>query len=304
MAIIDDIVLQQKNWATSNDIELRDAEHTSNVYDNLYGRSLYSEFEDEIKKGDGNEFSSHDGHPAKMSSLRSSSALCVNVFAPQAFSGRLFSPIGITSLVGGNIDKCHSYNLYFEDKHPTGAGSSKANLDVAIKNGIKDYFIESKFMEPYDHSSSDVTNILKQSYLDINTDALHPRIKNKFIEFLPKEVAIELSSWTRTTYTDENGEHIGILCPNYKTVDVAQLLKHIFGLMKTYENNAKKFMLIYLYYKADDLQETELKIFKQMLTDGPRRIQFDYISYQDYVDRLRGNGDNLHLKYLKNRYGL
>lgn len=74
--------------------------------------------------------------------------------------------------------------------------------------------------------------------------------------------------------------------------------------MKTYGNDASKFMLIYLYYKADDLQEAELKRFKQMLTDGPRGIQFDYISYQDYVARLRDNGDNQHLNYLSNRYSL
>lgn len=303
LAIIDKIILQQKKWAASNGIELRDAEHTYKVHDNLYGRSLYSKFEDEIKKGDGDEFSDHDGSPAKMSSLRSSSALCVNVFAPQAVNGSTFSPIGINSLVGGSIDDCNSYNLFFEDKHPTGAGTD-ANLDVALKNGVKNYFIESKFMEPYDHISTDTVNFLKQSYLDIRTDVSHPRIKDKFIEFLPDEVAEELSTWTKKKYSDKNGEHIGILCHNYKIVDVAQLFKHVFGLMHTYENDASKFMLIYLYYKADNLQEAELKRFKDMLTNSPRGIHFDYISYQDYVARLRNNGDNLHLNYLSSRYGL
>jgi hypothetical protein len=303
MAIIDEIILEQKDWAANSGVELRDAEHTDNVYDNLYGRSLYSEFADDFNKGDGDELSDHGGNPAKMSSLRSSSALCVNVFAPQAVSGRSFSPIGINSLLDRSIDKCCAYKLYFEDKHSTGT-KSPANLDVALKNGIRDYFIESKFMEPYDHSSSDVTTILKQSYLDINTDVAHPRIIDKFINHLPDEVADELSTWTKTTYKYNGNEYIGIQCHNYRTVDVSQLLKHVFGLMKAYRNDASKFMLIYLYYKADDLQEAELKRFKQMLTDGPRGMQFDYISYQDYVARLRANGNNQHLNYLSSRYGL
>lgn len=302
MSTIETLTNQQKEWAKNN-VELRDAEHTRNIYDNLYGRSLYHEFEDDIKKADGDEFSDHTGTPAKMSSLRSSSALCVNVFAPQATNGRSFSPIGIMSLIGGSIEDCNSYHLFFEDKHSTGA-RSEANLDVALKNGVKDYFIESKFTEPYSHVSANTTNILKQSYLDIKTDATRPKIKNKFIEYLPEKIAEDLSTWTKTTYKNGGKEYVGIECRNYKTIDVAQLFKHVFGLMKTYKNDTSKFMLLYLYYKADARQEEELKRFKKMITEGPRGIQFDYISYQDYVARLRAHGDNEHLKYLKERYGL
>lgn len=193
MEIIDKIIRHQKEWAANNGVKLRDAEHTDNVYDNLYGRSLYSEFAYDFNKGDGDELSDHDGSPAKMSSLRSSSTLCVNVFAPQTVSGRLFSPIGINRLVGCSIDKCRAYKLYFENKHSTGA-KSPANLDVALKNDIIDFFIESKFMEPYDHTSSEQNIILKQSYLDIDTDPSRPIIRNKFIEHLPEKVADELST--------------------------------------------------------------------------------------------------------------
>lgn len=156
-------------------------------------------------------------------------------------------------------------------------------------------------MEPYDHTSTDTPNLLKQSYLDI-TDPAQPTIKRRFIEQLPQKVVEELSTWPKTTYKNQGKKYTGIICPNYKTVDVAQLLKHIFGLMNTY-NDPRKFMLLYLYYKADNRQENELKGIKEMLTEGCRKIQFDYISYQDYVARLRhANGDNQHLKYLSNRY--
>lgn len=82
-----EIINRQKKWAEDNDIKLRDEEHTLDVYSNLYGHCLYHDFEDDIKQGNGNELYDHDGHPAKMSSLRSSSALCVNVFAPQDLVG-------------------------------------------------------------------------------------------------------------------------------------------------------------------------------------------------------------------------
>lgn len=41
MSTIETITNQQKEWAAKNNVELRDAEHTRNIYDNLYGRSLY-----------------------------------------------------------------------------------------------------------------------------------------------------------------------------------------------------------------------------------------------------------------------
>lgn len=303
MSMNDEIINRQKKWAEDNGIKLRDEEHTRDVYSNLYGHCLYRDFEEDIKQGNGNELYDHIGHPAKMSSLRSSSALCVNVFAPQVDNCRNFPSIGMTSLFSDNADCKDKYELYFEDKHSTGAGSY-ANLDIALKNGIEDVFIECKFLEPYDHMSTGTVSILKQGYLDIS-DSKHPKIKEKFIRLLPEKLVDELSTWPKITYKNRGKECTGITCSKYRIVDLAQLIKHILGLMNTY-NDPSKFKLLYLYYKADDLQKDELERIKEMLTEGCRKIQFDYVSYQDYVARLRksNRSNTAHLKYLEDRYGL
>lgn len=284
-----DLSIHLKRWANDQNKEMVDNNHFKNIDDNLYIR-LDNPLTKCFSEGSGSELISHKGSPAKMSALDSSSALCVNVFKP-------LEEKHLEDIIKALKVNCENPKLEFESKHKNGAGT--ANIDIALLGINKSVYLESKFTEPY-YQQED-KNFLKQRYLSKDNRTIkkdYAVVLGNLFDFINKE-------WKSEKYQTKKSNCIGLRWSNDDSkIDIAQLIKHLFGLMKTYNNDKSKFSLGYIYYNiGDDSQRSELDSFRKLLEKD--EIHFFYISYQDLICNLKkelSNGE--YFSYLKRRYNL
>lgn len=265
------IIEQQIQWAKAQNITLqKERPYTEKLEDNLL--QLNENTREEFEKADGSELES------KMSALRSSSALVVNVFDYWRDKLPLLAKaLGIAS----DIEKFN-----FELMSPTGTGGKKANIDVVLETATEIIGIESKFTEWFEKHE----NKLKDAYFPKNRKSLWDE---KGYSELHK-LAVEMIPQTLFLY-----------------LDAAQLMKHILGLANHRDKEArgKTLKLIYLYYDCAEDKEVfethknEIATFiEKFKAEG---VTFEVMSYQELFGKLQkviGSGHTHYLQYLGERY--
>lgn len=176
----------------------------------------WSEIKNELSNGSGSELNS------KFNAVHSSSALCVNNFAPFKLYKDNISFLGFSNLIEAT----------FEKKLPTSLGGTPPNLDFYLETQHDIIGIESKFLETLESKSPNKDNNLK------------PYLKNESkLSYLP-EGFIELIKQYDSDATK-------------RQLDIAQLLKHSIGIIHRSKTKYKfilnsmftKPILIYIYWQ-------------------------------------------------------
>ena len=237
---------------------------------NLFVR-MSRDIQCQFERGSGGELGT-DRRPGKMSSLRSSSALSYNVFAP--WLGHDLLPLARvlnTSLV--------DQTLQFERQFPHGLQSTPPNLDVVLDNQQpRPLGIESKFTEPY------------------GAKAVHPPLDEKYFADRRKRWAeCGLSRCQDLAKSLGRGE-------TFHRLGAGQLLKHILGLAWT--TNAQP-RLMYLWFDTGCAEaaehERELERFRKLIDTS---IAFSSLTYQQLFRELRREQEPVrgYHSYLGKRY--
>jgi hypothetical protein len=206
---------------------------------------------EEFGQGAGNELGTSDA-PGSMASLRSSSALAVNVF--DAWRGADLDPL--TTLVAADPS---ADRLRFEVQYPTGLGGVPPHLDVVIdRSGGVPLAIESKFTEVY--------------------SAAHNEFRPSYFEARGLWVGFEQTRELAAAMADgsEGFEHLG----------AAQLVKHALGLKNAF--GPKGFRLLYLWYEWPGEIAAEHRIEIGRFADAiDEDFDFAAMAYQELFERLR-----------------
>jgi hypothetical protein len=217
----------------------------------------------EFEHGDGGELS-------RMHSLRSSSALVFNVFAPWKPD-----PTPIANVLGGS----GSYQtLGFERKYPTGVSSRHPHLDVVLDGAGLPIAVESKFVEIYDEPKPAQ---FSRRYLDASV--LWAGMPNL------KALATQLAANPMT----------------FHRLGAAQLIKHTLGLARKY--GPEGFRLIYLWYdfhsETAEIHRGELGRFTEV---AGQDITFTSVTHQELFAELTQIKEPApgYRRYLAGRYGL
>jgi hypothetical protein len=225
----------------------------------------------QFTNGSGSELG-HKDKPGKMQSLRSSSALSYNVFAPWIASDLqpLARALGV---------KLSDGTMRFERQFRHGLNSMPPNIDVALDNDQRRPLgIESKFTEPYgpkkDHPPLDqkyfVGNATRWADLDL------PRCQ---------DLAASIGTSLR-----------------FKRLGVGQLVKHILGLAWTTKSSPR---LMYVWYDSGcneaNEHRDELARFRELIDSA---IDFSAQTYQDVFAILLREREPVrgYHSYLRRRY--
>ena len=273
---LNNIKLKQKIWAQPRYINLIGSqnERGDKVYTKTLNENLFKVMEPDtlksFKEGDGNELG--DGiTPGKMQALHSSSALAVNAFD-------YWKGIDDKSCMAKSLDipSIQISGITFEKKYPIIRNVNPPNIDVVIEYSNGDCCaIECKFTEPFSNMQGE--HGLKEKYFSAfgAWDSI-PEIKKLSISISPEDTTFE-------------------------RLHAAQLIKHILGLLTYYNYDKDRFRLIYLYYdifgKDGGLHVKEIEEFKDIVKrDG---INFQAISWQDFICNLCSNCSKQHDKYTK-----
>jgi hypothetical protein len=270
---LEQIVSEQMLWA-----QKRWPGHTGirapSLNDNLF-IPMDSDVRAQFDGGSGGETGSTK-RPGKMHSLRSSSALAYNFFAP--WRGSDLAPLA--AALRQRIDEPP---ISFERQFPHGllkanrAPSTPPNIDVAI-GGLRPLAIESKFTEPYDGQKA--------------TKPLDPKYfageRRRWEEVgLPRCQAIAQSIGTQL---------------HFQRLDVAQLLKHLLGLAYTTKATPR---LLCLWFDSGcevaQIHREELRKFSELLDDS---VEFAALTYQEAFAVLLQGAEPWpgHFQYLSDRY--
>lgn len=225
----------------------------------------------QFERGSGGELGSAT-KPGKMASLRSSSALSYNVFAP--WIGRDLEPLGRALGI-----ELADQTLEFERQFPHGLTSTPPNIDVALDNQQpRPLAIECKFTEPY------------------GTKRAHPPLHDKYFED-------RRHRWTDVglpkcqTLARRLGRGV-----TFHRLGAGQLLKHLLGLAWTTRKSPR---LLYLFYDSGcaeaDEHDRELARFQGLLDPN---IDFRILSYQRLFSDLRSGSEPMrgYHSYLQRRY--
>ncbi len=283
------IIDKQKKWASNKGL-LYDKDAYLNCYQSNLFIPLDGDDLDSFKNGSGNELKDKNGKKAKMKSLISSSALCVNFFLYLKQKGLLPSFLQTTGINEVSVVKGE-----FEKQLLTGASRWPANLDFYIECNDRVIGVESKFTEHYNKNHGP----LKQSYLDPRKEW---QLKDKYSERFPNLAMWINNNWKKGNY-DANGKtYTGRFSP-FRNLDAAQLIKHLFAL-----NNEKKepFTLLYIHYdrqcKEIAKHEEEIEEFCSILEKD--NVSFISVSYNSIFDKLKEDlkTHTDYLKYMKSRY--
>lgn len=214
------------------------------------------------------------GELKRIHSLRSSSALVYNLFAPWKPD-----PTPLASLLGGS----GSYTkLNFERQYPTGVSSRHPHLDVVISNDLENgtlpIAVESKFLEIYDQPKP-------------------AKFSRRYLE------ADEL--WTGLPNLRSLGETLAGRPATFQRLAAAQLVKHTLGLAREYGHVG--FKLVYLWYdffgENANTHRSEVEHFAEIAASD---ISFTAMTYQRLFEKLTnleepGSG---YFRYLAGRYAL
>ena len=220
---------------------------------NLFTR-MSRDIQCQFERGSGGELGT-DRKPGKMSSLRSSSALSYNVFAP--WLGHDLLPLA-RALGTSLVDQ----TLQFERQFPHGLQSTPPNLDVVLDNQQpRPLGLESKFTEPY------------------GTKSAHPPLDEKYF-------ADRRERWLERGLSScqELAQSLG-RSVTFHRLGAGQLLKHILGLAWT--TNARP-RLMYLWFDTGCAEavahELELDRFRKLIDTS---IEFTSLTYQQLFTDLR-----------------
>jgi hypothetical protein len=210
------------------------------------------------------------GELTRLHSLRSSSALAYNTFAPWKTD-----PTRVASVLGG----LGPYDaLGFEQQYPTGVSSRHPHLDVVLAGGAPPVAVESKFLEIYDEP--------------------------KPAEFSRRYLAAD-ELWTGLPNLRALAEELAENPWAFQRLGAAQLVKHTLGLARKYGHDG--FSLVYLWYdfygETAQTHRAELERFTQVAAQD---ITFGAMTHQDLFGRLTKLEEPIpgYLKYLAGRYGL
>lgn len=238
--------------------------YVENIADNLIDGIDLNMFEDDFRKGNGNELKT------KCYAVHSSSILCVNNFGlikkdPSTFTF---------------LDQNGFTDAKFERKFKTGI--STPNLDFVLENDSSVIAFESKFLE----------------ILDI------------------KEVHFKDSySKTKLNYLNDFWfKMIDLYKGNSYYLDVAQLLKHTFGMIKYKTiHNKKNMILVYIYWMPKDYSKfpeyekhkEELELFNKKMSKQ-NNITFVSMTYSEYWDLVIKDNKNMkeHICNVRSRYDI
>ncbi len=228
------------------------------------------EIEKEIGAGNGNELVDTK-KPAKFKAVHSSSALCVNNFAPFKQHVDRFSFLGYSNFIEAS----------FEKKIPTGI--SFPNIDFYLENEKTIIGFESKYTE---YLKSKLPNENLEKYINRKKSL---KITNDSFFSLIEEYAIN---------------------KNHYHLDIAQLLKHTIGLLSREKETKKKAILVYIFWLPENWKDfeifkkhqSEIEEFKSKIG---KYIEFIPLSYLEFwknyeTDSLFEN----HIKEVKARYNL
>ncbi|MCL1593330.1 MAG: hypothetical protein M3132_03130 [Actinomycetia bacterium] len=264
---VEQIIDSQRGWAGRHGTRFGESNMCRAVDDNLFiapHRYTAAEF----GAGAGNELGLQES-PGSMASLRSSSALAVNVF--DAWRGSDLSPLA--DLLGADPA---ADRLRFEVQYPTGLIGTAPHLDVVIDQvGAAPLAIESKFTEIY----SPAHNGFRPSYFQ------KPGLWDGFEASRLLAEGVEDGSM--------RFDHLG----------VAQLIKHALGLKNAH--GADGFRLLYLWYDwpgaASDSHRDEIDRFAQIVQGA---FDFETLTYQELIVGLRKIPEPRpgYLSYLEDRY--
>jgi hypothetical protein len=230
----------------------------------------------------GHELSLKTDKP-KFLSVVSSSALAVNAFAPWKQYLNLLQ-IEIEGNKYGTFEK-----LRFEEKVYNGLRGTPPHLDVWIESPQIIIAIESKFCEVFDKKHpefSEQYNKYRSSYND---------------EFTGSNWLFPLDDITTLQ--------------SFKYLDVAQLVKHYFGLKhyaKTHDT--KEIVLLYAYWEPKKSSTTYESVYKnhaaelsrfKALIGNDHQVSFYYTSYRNLIEnwsRIKDTKVQNHVTAFKNRY--
>ncbi len=268
----DYIVSYQSKWATQEKVPI-EGYYTKRVEDNIFNNELHHETKREYERGKGHEL---EGKRAHMKSLRSSSALVVNVFDYWRRQGKI-----------QDIAKCCGAEgaisgMEFEKTHPIkGLNRTPPHLDIEFAGRIP-LAVESKFTETYNRKTRRDN---KDTHLDI------------YLEYcdiwkgIPKVKALADSIVQQSGFRTD-----------FEYLDVPQLIKHTLGLNCSYHG---QFSLLYIWYKINsneaEQHEQELAMFS---TSVKSEISFQTMTYQELFNNIKllSDVDSAYLKYLERRY--
>lgn len=262
----------QAEWAARRGLALnRNGTGLADREAGIFG-GLHSDTRDQLAGGAGGELK-------RIHSLRSSTALAINVFqswkAQPRPLGRLFGAQGI----GG---------LAFEQEQPIwpptdDSDTTAPHLDVLLTGSGPTVAIESKFLELY----TEATNSFRPSYFPTDDPDL--------------PLWAGLPGCRRLAERLARGEGV------FSWLGVGQLLKHALGLSKNQPNG---FRLVLAWYRIEgstaDAIEVEIGRFSRAVS---AELDFTAITYQELVPRLRAlrrvpEPAVGYYEYLEDRYDL
>jgi restriction endonuclease-like protein len=263
------VLSEQARWATN-----RWPSHSGKRAPSLEA-NLITPMSDEIR----NQFSSGSGgelgqptRPGKMNSLRSSSALAYNFFAP--WVGQSLLPLA--AALGQRVTDA---SLRFERQFPHGLSSTPPNIDVTLDNDqSRPLAIECKFTEPFGAAK--------------HSEPLHSKY------FVGKR-----HRWTEAglpkcqTLAESIGKTV-----HFRRLGAGQLLKHFLGIALT---TGRPPRLVCLWFDSacqESLEHrSEIDQFGGHLDD---KIDFSAVTYQEVFANLRGQLEPIpgYVQYLAGRY--
>lgn len=226
------LVVTQRDWARSAGLTITASGHVPVLDDNLY-QPISARARQAFLVADGGELVEVLGKPAKMRSVRSSSALAVNVF--DYWSVRDASPLlRALGLPAGPV------TIDFEERFKTSLGGKCPNLDMVIRprSGGDGVAIESKMGE-WLNPHSDRENPFVASYFKPGVDLWTAR-------GLPRCQALAARLQAQGS--------------PFAQIDAAQLLKHALGLANA---GSGRYSLWYIFL---DITSAESRRHRQDLT--------------------------------------
>ena len=171
-------------------------------------------------------------------------------------------------------------SIRFEQKLSTGLGGTPPNLDLVAENDTDVIAVESKLLEYFAPKKPSFTKSYRKEKL--------PQAEDKWLALM---------------------ERLRDSDPKY--LDVAQLIKHYFGLRNNAECTKRNITLLYLFWEPENSSESdlfqkhrdELSEFATEVADTS--IRFLYQSYADLWSEWIAEGIfETHVKKLQSRYSI
>lgn len=262
---------KQRKWAAARGIRPDAKGYTQTVGENLF-QPLTTATRAEFESGAGSETD------VKMRALHSSSALVCNVFDYWRNQLLLGQSLAALTTALGAPDSVKQ--VQFEQIYRTGLSGNSPTLDVVLRgNESKPFLIESKFAEPYERHSTE--GAFRNSYFP-NSGELWGKYGLTRCEALAKKINANQEQFPR--------------------LNAPQLLKHILGVVNTFQ---KDFTLLYLWYDYPSSEaaehRAEVETFMLRLNG---EIDFRAMTYQELFKNMQAASaiDSAHLAYLAERY--